>query len=150
MMVGGPQSLDISAAQRTGIAQTLPSPRKPFPSQLHRQQIGHEAGVAAVAIREGVNLHQPVMETHRDLIRRISVVRYPGFGIVQQLAQGDWNFPVVYPDVAFGGPELSRPAPDVAEHPPVQVPDEFLAQQIAAAAECPPVGARDVLLLRFV
>jgi hypothetical protein len=27
------------------------------------------AGVTAVAIREGMNLHQPVMEAHRDLPR---------------------------------------------------------------------------------
>jgi len=33
-----------------------------------------------------MNLHQPVMETHRDLIGRICVVFDPPLGVVKQLA----------------------------------------------------------------
>jgi hypothetical protein len=46
--------------------------------------------------------------------------------------------------------QLARPPPYVAEHPPVQLLDEFLAQRITTAVERPILRARDVLLLRFV
>jgi hypothetical protein len=106
MIVSGLQSSDIALAHSPGIAQTLPSPRKPLAPEPHHQKIRHEAGVAAVSIREGMNLHQPVMEAHRDLIRRIGVAFNPSFGVVQQLAQSHGNLPVRYSDIAFAGPEL--------------------------------------------
>jgi hypothetical protein len=43
-------------------AQALPAPGEPFAPKLHRQKIGQQARMAAVAIRERVNLHQPVMQ----------------------------------------------------------------------------------------
>ena len=110
MIVGGAQGFDIAPPRRAGIAQTLPPPRKPLAPELHRQKIGHKAGVAAVAVRERVNLHQPVMETHRDLIGRIGFVFDPCFGVVEQLAQGYWNLPVVDPDITLAGSELAGPA----------------------------------------
>jgi hypothetical protein len=106
--------------------------------------------VAAVAIREGVNLHQPVMEAHRDLVARIGFVFDPRLGIVQQMAQSYGNLKEGNPDITFGGSELPGPAPYVAEHLPVQVFDEFLGQQIAAAVERPRLRAHDVLLFGFV
>src|ERR1039458_3584708 len=75
VIVSGAQGFDIALPCRAGIAQTLPSPRKPLTAKLDRQKIGHETGVAPVAIRKGVNLHQPVMETHRDFIVFFSGIR---------------------------------------------------------------------------
>ena len=49
-------------------------PTKTAPPEPHHQKIRHQAGVAAVAIREWMNLHQPVMQAHRDLVGRISLV----------------------------------------------------------------------------
>ena len=94
MIVGGLQGGDIALAHRAGIAQTLASPRKPLTPEPHHQKIRHQAGVTAVAVRERVNLHQPVMEAHRDLVGRIGLVFDPRFGVVEQLAQGDGNFSV--------------------------------------------------------
>ena len=75
--------------------------------------------MAAVAIREGMNLHQPVMEADRDLVRWICLVLDPGLGVVKQLTQGHRNLVERNPEIAFARPELARPPPYVAEHPPV-------------------------------
>src|ERR1022692_896039 len=94
-----------------------PSPRKPFTAELHRQQIGQQAGVPAIAVRERVNLHQPVMEAQRDFIGWIRFVFDPCLGVVKQLAQHYWNLPVIVGWVARIGapPETPRwpglPAP---------------------------------------
>ena len=71
MIVGGLQCGDIALAHGPGILQVGASPRKPLTPEPHHQKIRHEAGVAAVAVREGMNQHQPVMEAHRDLVGRI-------------------------------------------------------------------------------
>src|ERR1017187_31816 len=39
MIVRGPQGGDIALAHRAGIAQTLPSPRKPFTPESHHQKV---------------------------------------------------------------------------------------------------------------
>src|ERR1019366_2271158 len=114
MIVRGPQGGDIALAHRAGIAQTLPSPRKPFTPEAHRQKVRHEAGVPAVAVRKGMNLHQPVMEAHRDLIGRIRGVFDPRFGVVKQLAQGYRNLPIGNPYITIAAPEPPGPAPYVA------------------------------------
>jgi hypothetical protein len=97
-----------------------------------------------------MNLHQPVMEAHRDLVGRICLVLDPRLGVVKQLAQGHGNLVERNPEIALARPELARPPPYVAEHPAVQLLDEFLAQRITTAVERPILRARDVLLLRFV
>jgi hypothetical protein len=71
MIVGGMQCGDIALAHGPDILQIRASPRKLLTSEPHYQKICHEAGVAAVAVREGMNQHQPVMEAHRDLVGRI-------------------------------------------------------------------------------
>src|SRR5580704_2074163 len=106
--------------------------------------------MAAVAIRERMNLHQPVMEAHRDLVGWIRPVLDPRPGVVKQLAQRDRNLMEHNPEIAFAHPELARPPPYVAEHPPVQILYEFLAQRITTAIERPVLRARDVLLLGLV
>ncbi len=150
MIVGSLQAVDITLAHRAGILQIRVSPRNPLPTEPHHQKIRHEPGVAAVAIREGMNLHQPVMEAHRDLVGRICLVLDPRLGVVKQLAQGHGNLVERNPEIALALPELARPPPYVAEHPAVQLLDEFLAQRITTAVERPILRARDVLLLRFV
>src|SRR5580692_478211 len=121
MIVGGPQGGDMTLPHRTRILQIRASPRKPLTPEPHYQKIRHEAGVAAVAIRERMNLHQPVMEAHRDLVGRIRPVLDPRPGVVKQLAQRDGNLMEYNPEIAFAHPELAGPPPYVAEHPPVQI-----------------------------
>src|ERR1019366_1603515 len=105
------QGCDIALAQRAGVAQTLASPGKPRTSKPHDQKVGHEAGVAAIAVGESVNLHQTVMEAHCDLVGRICLVFDAGLGVVEQLAQGYGNLVEGNAEIAFTCPELSGPAP---------------------------------------
>jgi hypothetical protein len=150
MIVSGLQGGDITLAHNAGILQIRGSPRKPLTPEPHHQKIRHEAGAATVAIREGMNLHQPVMEAHRDLVGRICPVLDPRLGVVKQLPQGHGNLVERNPKIAFALPELACPSPYVAEHPPVQLLDKLLAQRITTAVERPILRARDVVLLRFV
>lgn len=137
MIIGGLQRGDIALAHGPGILQIGASPRKSLTPEPHHQKIRHETGVAAVAVREGMNQHQPVMEAHRNLVGRIRPVLDPRPGIVKQLAQGHGNLMEHNPEIAFAHPEPTRPPPYVAEHPPVQFLNEFLAQRIATAVERP-------------
>jgi len=82
----------------------------------HHQKVGHEAGVAAVAIPEWMNLHQPVMEAHRDLVEWIGLVFDPCFRVVEQLAHRHGNLKEGNPDIAFTCSEFTGPAPYIAEH----------------------------------
>src|SRR5580658_1730617 len=91
MIVGGLQGRDMTLAHRAGILQIRASPRKPLTSEPRYQKIRNESSVTAVAIREGVNLHEPVMEAHRDLVGRICLVLDPCLGVVKELAQGHGN-----------------------------------------------------------
>src|SRR5580692_5929374 len=88
-----------------------------------------------------MNLHEAVMEAHRDFIRRIRLVFDPRSSIVEQLVQRDGNFIEWYPEIAFARAELPGPSPNVAEHPLVQVGNKLLAQRIAAAGERPVLRA---------
>jgi len=115
MMVGGLQGGDITLAHCAGILQIRASPRKPLSPEPHHQKIRHEAGVATVAIREGMNLHQPVMEAHRDLIGRICLVLDPRLGVVNQMAQGHGNLVERNSEITFARPELACPPPYVLE-----------------------------------
>src|SRR5579863_6908129 len=142
MSVGGMQGGDVTLAHRAGILQIRASPRKALTSEPHHQKIRHEPGVAAVTIREGMNLHQPVMEANRDLVGRICLVLDPRLGVVKQMVQGHWNLVERNPEIAFARPELARPPPYVAEHPPVQLLDELLGQRITTSVERPILRAR--------
>jgi hypothetical protein len=77
------------------------------------------------------------MEAHRDLVGRIRLALDPRLRIVKQLAQGQGNLMEGNPKIAFARPEPARPPPYIAEHPPVQLLDEFLAQRITTAVERP-------------
>ncbi len=134
MIVGGLQGADIASAHFSSVLQIGASPRKPFTAEPHNQKIGHEACVAAVAVRKAMNQH-PVMEAHRDLVGRICPLLDPRLRVVEQLPQRDGSFIEGNPEIAFARPEVTRPPPYIAEHPPVQVLHEFLAQRITAAVE---------------
>jgi hypothetical protein len=68
VIVGGAQCFDVARPCRAGIAQTFPSPRKPFTAEPHHKKVGHQAGMMAIAVRERVYADKPVMKTHGDFI----------------------------------------------------------------------------------
>jgi hypothetical protein len=51
--------------------------------------------VPPIAIKKWMDLHQPVMKSHRDFISFVCAKFNPSLGIVQQLAQGHRNLPTL-------------------------------------------------------
>jgi hypothetical protein len=82
--------------------------KKPLTPKLDDHKIDQEVSVAAIAIGERVDLHQAVLQAHRNLIRLIRLIFDPGLGIVEQLAQRYWNRKVINPDGELAGAN-SRP-----------------------------------------
>jgi hypothetical protein len=70
--------------------------------------------------------------------------------IVKQHAQRGGDFPVVDADVLLGCAEGASPAPYIAEHLPVQVVNEFLAEQVTPAAMGPTLTSKDIVPLSDV
>src|SRR5437763_8522333 len=97
-----------------------------------------------------MNLDKAVMKADGNLVGRIRLVFDACLHVVEQLAHRDRNLIEENPEIALAFPELSGPAPDVAEHPLVQVLDELFAEKLAAAPERPVLPVRDVLLFGFV
>jgi hypothetical protein len=107
VLVSGARCFDLARSRDGRIAQTRPVPaKKPFTSKLDDHKIDQEVSVAVIAIGERMDLHQAVLQAHRNLIRLIRLVFDPCLGIVEQLAQRYWNLKVVNPDVALAGSEF--------------------------------------------
>jgi len=149
-MVRGLQCRDIAPANITRGLQIGASPCEALAAEPHDEKVGHQTGMTAIPVREGMNLHKAVMEAHGDFIGWIGLVFDPRSSIVEQLMQGGGNFIEGYPKIAFARTQLPGPSPNVAEHPLVQIRHKFLAQGIAASAERPVLRAQDVLLLGFI
>src|SRR5450432_1717946 len=86
--------------------------------------------MTAVAVREWVNLHKPVMEANRDFVGRIDLLVDPDFHVIEKHAQLYWDLPMVDSDVPWAGSKATRPPPHVAEHVFVQVLNEFLDKYV--------------------
>ena len=48
--------------------QITSSPRETKPSELHGQDVSHQTGMPSISIWEGMDLHEPVMESHREFV----------------------------------------------------------------------------------
>ena len=71
--------------------------------------------MATVAVREWMDLHQPVMKSDRYFVGRISLVGNPQPGVVTEGHQS-WADLIPRPaDVFIGLPEFSGPPPDFIE-----------------------------------
>src|SRR4051794_102838 len=64
MVVRGAQRFDILPAHVAGLLQVCSTPTEPFTAEAHNEQVRHHARMPPVAIRERMNLHQPVMKPH--------------------------------------------------------------------------------------
>lgn len=115
MPVGGPKCRDIVRPQFAGIAQICASPRKAFAAKLHNKQIGRQARMPAIAVRERVDLRKPVMQANCDFIGRIGFRIDPCPGVIEQHAQRRLNFPIVDAEIALAGPKAPGPPPYVTE-----------------------------------
>jgi hypothetical protein len=96
------------------------------------ENVGQQAGVAAVAVGPGMDHHHAVVQAHGDFGGSVGGVFLPVAGIVKQRAHalGDAGpFPT---EVAVAGAVLAGPPPDLVEHAPVQFAGEGVGEQIGA------------------
>ncbi len=82
-----------------------------------------------------MDLHQPVMKTHRDLIAWVGAKFNPSFGIVEQLTQSYRNLPKRNSVITFVFAIFARPSPNIALRAPVQIFHELFSEQIALAPQ---------------
>lgn len=114
--VGGLQCGDIGFSRGTGIDQVAAAPGEARLPKTLNQQIGHQARVAAVAIRKGMDGDQTVMETHGDFIGWLAGVFDLVVSVVQQLFQFNTDLEPIHTDVFVRLTKVTRPLPSVAEH----------------------------------
>lgn len=109
-------------------------------------------GAAPIAVREGMYGDEPMMDSNGDLIGRKSLVFAPIADIVEDDFDIRRDLPDLDADIAWRRPELTRPAPDLAEHALVRLTEEGLGEDVAARAriEGPAVAFADIDLFGFV
>ncbi|MGY4302132.1 hypothetical protein ACVWXN_010227 [Bradyrhizobium sp. i1.4.4] len=77
MIVRGLKRRHVLIAQRSYVGKASAAPAKRFAAEPFNHEIGHHARVTAIAVREGVNLRQPVMLARGDFVRWIGLVFDP-------------------------------------------------------------------------
>jgi hypothetical protein len=88
---------------------------------------------------------------HVDFIGIIDHLLDPQSHIVEENAHFHRDLPGVDPNIAFAGAIISGSFPDICEHAPMKVLDEFFVEQIfRSLTHRPFLAARDILLLRSV
>ncbi len=149
-LIGDAQCLDVAAAQIARFKQVAPAPAEPFAVEAHDQKISGQTREASVAIREGVDLREAMVEAQCDFVWRKCLVLDPVSDVADQSVQLYFDIPWPNADVLARGAALSSPGPDSAEHPTVKSKKDAFVENIALAGERPPVGIADPALLGFV
>jgi hypothetical protein len=93
---------------------------------------------------------EPMTEPHGDFVGRVCSVFDPVARIVDSLTHVDGNTVGIDSNVAGSLSVLTRPAPDIAEHPPVQFDQELRIEDVAPAQICPAQCHSDIDLFSFV
>lgn len=107
--------------------------------------------MASIAVWEGVDMHQPVMKPHRNLVWRFCPARNPHFAVFAQVFEPRPDLVPGPPDVLVSCPKSTGPAPDFAEHPLVQFPNEGFIEDISRPGLLQPGnGINDISLLPLV
>ena len=75
--VCGSQRRDVFLPSVAGIDQAPSAPGEARALQTFDEQIGHEPGMTAVAVWEGMNADQTMVETDGDLVGRIAGAENP-------------------------------------------------------------------------
>jgi hypothetical protein len=76
-MVSGAKRLDINPPHFSGGGEIALAPAHAGLAKLGGEQVGGEAGMAAVAISKRVNEDEAVMKLRRDLVGRINLMLDP-------------------------------------------------------------------------
>jgi len=106
--------------------------------------------MATIAIRKGMDEYQAVMESRCNFIRLIGSILDPVTTIIEKLPEIVWNAIGIHPDIPSRTAEFTRPSPDPAKHPLVQIGEEALIQHITFARKRPFLSFQNIRLLCFI
>ncbi|MEQ9401439.1 MAG: hypothetical protein RJQ04_19890 [Longimicrobiales bacterium] len=120
------------------------------------EEVGHQACVTTVPVREWVNPDKSMMETNREFIGFEDFTISPMTSVLDQLPDLGAYLELVHSDVLVCPPYLPCPGPDSAEHPLVRGIEEVLREDVRGptpedgTVERPLQTRLDVRLLQFV
>ena len=119
MGVGGLQGRDIAGADVAGATQALSPPGEALAAEAANQKVGRQPRVAAIAVDERMDEHQPMMEAHGQLVGRVDLMIAPVSGVINELAKLHGDQVRRGADVSLRVAKPARPGPDLAKHSPV-------------------------------
>ena len=175
LMIGGPTDVVVEpnivrstsqrdqAPQRGPVGTELPTPARLSPdvwpetelapAEPLDQEIGHHTSMAPIAVGEGVDSYEAMVEAHGNLVRRECLVVDPVANVIEHHADVVGDAMGFNPDIPLCQAVSARPIPHVAEHTLVKRCRKILRQQILVSlpARTGPYSAFDnVSLLGLV
>lgn len=120
--------MDVPPASRAGIRKIRRTPRKGLRSFLLKQQVCHEPGVTAVAVRKGMDPDESMVESRHDFIEWEGPVLQLRTTIKEQIPDRDGDFFGSNAKILLRQPERTGPSPGSVEHVPMQLANEFIVQ----------------------
>ncbi len=88
MTVGGTKCVDVLLAALPGIDQiTAPPGEARLLQQMNQQNVGHQPGMTAITVGEGMDCREAVMEADGNLVERIAAMLQPDCSIGAEIAQ---------------------------------------------------------------
>jgi hypothetical protein len=104
------------------------------------QQVAAKPRPTAVPVGKRMYEDGAVTEAHGNFIRRAGLVVYRTPGLIDRSPHPGLDEAGRNADVALCPAMLSRPAPDVGEHPATEIEQEPVVQDLAPLPEGPPVS----------
>lgn len=148
VVVRGTQGRDVAGSGVADIREIVAAPRKNLLTEACRQEIGHETRRSAIAIGEGMDRNQPVVQPDGNLVRRKRLVVYPEPDVIERRASLDRNMCGRYADIAFALSKRPGPSPDITEEPLMQAFEKRFRQQIMPSrTPCPGGPGGNIRLL---
>ena len=102
MIVGSAQCVDVFLSCFAGIGEGYTAPSKSASVHLLKKQIGSQARVSAVTVREGVDMDELVMKPGGNFIEFVGLIFYPVADIVDELLQFGMDAVRVNADIFAG------------------------------------------------
>lgn len=99
MAVGSTQRRHVRQAHRIVVETMTVTPRKGWLAKPAREGIAHHARPSPIAVCEGMDRHQAMMEANGDLVCRIRVELDPGAGIREGSPKLGIDLPPVAADI---------------------------------------------------
>lgn len=148
MIIRRPKRLDILLPTISGLGQILSPPGETGTTEkMDKEKIGHQPGMAAIAVCKKVDEHETMVKASRNLVRRIAARFKPDFYIFQQILERRADRSPIYPDILTTPAKFSCPFPDISEHPPVELADKVGVEQILwLTAQGPGLRLDDIVL----